>query len=169
MLTFSVFFKWFVCSFLKLFTDLPLSSIKPLETLEGAELNAVKRLLADKATSLLHGEECLAAIHSTVDNLFSGAGGAELDSLIKVQLAESDIGSESKAVSVVDLLVKAELTPSKGEARRLIRNGGVRVADNKVSDEYMALSRTDFDENARVKLSAGKKKHVLIVWPDNQK
>ncbi|RYH16994.1 hypothetical protein EON65_29265 [archaeon] len=158
-------------SFLKLFTDLPLCSIKPLEALQGSELNSVKRLLADEATSLLHGRDCLATIHNTVDSLFvAGSGGmGELESLVKVQLAANDIASGNQAVSVVDLLVKAELTPSKSEARRLIRNGGVKVADKRVTDEYMALVRSDFDDTAKVKLSAGKKKHVLIIWPEDQK
>jgi tyrosyl-tRNA synthetase len=154
-----------VIRFLKLFTDLPLDRIRQYELLEGSALNEAKRILADECTRLLHGDACLLQIHTTVDSLFAGAGG-DLDSLPKVQLLAADVGAD-KTWSVVDMLVKAGMVASKGEARRLIKAGGVKASDQKVSDEYAIVSRADFDDQGRLKLSAGKKKHVLMLWPQS--
>lgn len=154
-----------VIRFLKLFTEVPMEKIREYEKLEGAELNEIKVILADEATKLLHGEECLHDIHSTVSSLFGSGGGDDLDSLAKFSLEKDDIEVESNGVLVINMLVKANLVKSKGEARRLIRGGGVKVNDEKVLDEMAEVKIDKFDDQGRLKISAGKKKHALIVLP----
>jgi tyrosyl-tRNA synthetase len=140
-----------------LFTEVPLEELAKIEKWEGSELNAAKILLADEATRLLHGEECLVQIHATVDSLFAGgSGGSDLESLPKVFV---DIDS----VSVVDLLVLAGMSTSKGEAKRLIKGGGARVNDEKVTSEAAVVSSSDFGTERRLKLSSGKKSHCLVM------
>ena len=154
-----------VIRFLKLFTEVPLEEIRAMEKWEGAELNKAKVLLADEATTLLHGAACLAQIHATVQTLFAGAAGSDLSSLPRFQLSAAE-GQEllaGKGVAVVDLLVKAGLVASKGEAKRLIKAGGARVNDEKVADEAAVVSAGLFDSEGVLKLSSGKKTHVLIA------
>lgn len=142
--------------------------ISELEQLSGAALNNVKVLLADEATTMLHGPDCVAAIHATAGALFSANGGAldesSLDSLRTVQLAEGEMGP-GRGLRVLDLLLRAELVPSKKEARRLVRNGGVRINDAKVEDEMAEVTAADFGTSGRLKLSAGKKSHVVVALP----
>lgn len=144
-----------------------MSEIKAFEALEGAALNDVKVRLADEATKLLHGEECLAEIHSTVKSLYSKGGGDDLSSLPQIQLEAVDISVEgnTSVVSVVDMLLKAGMAASKGEAKRLIKAGGAKVNDAKVSDEYATLDQSAFGDSRQVKLSSGKKKHAVVLWP----
>lgn len=147
-----------------------MSEIREYEKLEGSELNRIKRILADEATSLLHGRDCLAQIHSTVDSLFANKGGPEdLGSLPQIQLTATDLskreGESEYSLSVADGLVKASMTKSKNEGRRLIKLGGVKVNDVKIENEYHFLSRKDFDENGRLKISSGKKKNSVLLWP----
>ena len=143
--------------FLKLFTEVSLEELSKIEKWEGSELNAAKILLADEATRLLHGDECLVQIHATVDSLFAGgSGGSDLESLPKVFV-------DSDSVSVVDLLVLAGMSASKGEAKRLIKGGGARVNDEKVTAESAVVSTSDFGTDRRLKLSSGKKSHCLVV------
>lgn len=156
-----------VVRFLKLFTEMPLAEINDMSAWEGAELNKAKILLADEATKLLHGEACLAQIHATVQTLFAGAAGSDLSSLPRVRLS----GDEQAAlqagggVAVVDLLIKAALATSKGEARRLIKAGGARVNDEKVADEAAVVTAAQFNDG-QLKLSSGKKTHCLVVFAD---
>ena len=156
-----------VIRFLKLFTELPMEDIQKMSAWKGIDLNKAKRILADEATKMLHGEACLDAIHATADSLFSsksGKGIADLDSLPKIQLtAEEAATAKSGVLSVVDVLIKAEYAKSKGEARRMIKGGGARINDIKVEDETATISADDFDELGRVKVSSGKKKHSLVL------
>lgn len=129
---------------------------------EGAQLNQAKTLLADEATKLLHGEECLADIHKTAATLFgSGGGSADLESLPKITIS---IGTDSANVAtVVELLIKAEFAATKSEAKRLIKNGGARINDIKIDVDTAFVSKADFDQQGRLKLSSGKKNHVVVV------
>lgn len=156
-----------VIRFLKLFTEVSIEQIKEYEKLEGAALNDVKVVLADEATKLLHGADCLPEIHATIKSLFSKSGGDDLSSLPQIILSKDDIQAkeDGPVVFVADLLVKADMTTSKGEARRLIKAGGVRIRDGKVTDEYAFVKKIDFDGTGRLKLSSGKKKHAVVLWP----
>lgn len=137
-----------------------------MATWTGAELNAAKVVLADEATRLLHGGECLSAIHATAQSLFASGGGGDLDSLEKMPLLRSTaLGAMlgSSGVPVVELLLGAGMVSSKAEGKRLIKAGGARVNDAKVEEEGARVTEKDFDEQGRLKLSSGKKKHVLVV------
>ena len=117
--------------FLKLFTELELTEIEEMAGQLATEtgptyVNSLKRRLADECTTLLHGADCLPAIHETADSLFKNKGGSLAD-LPRVEVAEDSI-------SVVDALIAAEFAKSKGEARRLIKGGGARVDGVKVED-----------------------------------
>ena len=145
-----------VIRFMKLFTELELSEIEEMAGQLANEsgptyVNSLKRRLADECTTLLHGADCLPAIHETADSLFKNKGG-NLADLPRVEVAEDSI-------TVVDALIAAEFAKSKGEARRLIKGGGARVDGVKVEDieQEVALA------GAEVKLSSGKKKHALLV------
>ncbi|MBV9884002.1 MAG: tyrosine--tRNA ligase [Sphingomonadaceae bacterium] len=136
-----------VGKFLRLFTDLPLDEIARLENLQGAEINDAKKVLADAATAMLHGEEAAAAAAESARRTFEeGAAGEALPTL-KV---EGEIG-------LVDALVGLGLVASKKEARRLIEQGGARV-DGETAGEDVAIKVA-----GDVRISAGKKKHGLLT------
>jgi tyrosyl-tRNA synthetase len=133
--------------FLRLFTDLPLDEVARLERLRGSEINEAKKRLADAATELAHGEAAAREAADTARRTFEeGASGEALPTL----RVEGEI-------SLVDALVGLGLCGSKNEARRLIAQGGAKVDGEKV-DEDRPISVT-----LEVRLSAGKKKHGLLV------
>jgi tyrosyl-tRNA synthetase len=135
--------------FLRLFTDLPLDEIARLETLEGAEINEAKKVLADAATAMCRGADAAAAAAETARKTFEeGAAG---DALPTHAVPGGTIG-------IVDALVALGLAASKGEARRLIKGGGARVDGDKVADETLVVDVTD-----TVRISAGKKHHGLLT------
>jgi tyrosyl-tRNA synthetase len=132
--------------FLRLFTDLPLDEVARLEALEGAEVNAAKVVLANAATSLCRGAEVAARAEATAAATF-GAGGAG-EALPRAVLAA--------ATPLVDALVLAGLAVSKGEARRKLAEGAVRVDGEVVREEGALVS-------APARLSLGRKRHALLV------
>ena len=142
--------------FLRLFTELPLDEIARLESLQGAEINEAKKILADAVTALARGDEAAVAARRTAEETFErGRAGDDLPS-VSLDGSALDAG-----VSVLDVLVATGLAASKGEARRLVRGGGVRLNDSRVGDEAFCLTRTDLVDGI-VRLSAGKKKHALV-------
>ncbi|AMW34838.1 tyrosine--tRNA ligase [Haematospirillum jordaniae] len=142
--------------FLRLFTELPLDEIARLESLQGAEINEAKKILADAVTALARGDEAAVAARRTAEETFErGRAGDDLPSV------SLDGSALEAGVSVLDVLVATGLAASKGEARRLVRGGGVRLNDTRVGDEAFCLTRTDLVDGA-VRLSAGKKKHALV-------
>lgn len=139
--------------FLRLFTTLPLDEVKRLEALSGAELNEAKKVLANAATALLHGEPAAAEAAETARKTFEeGASAAGLPT-VAVDLAAG--------VGVLAALVQAGLAASNGEARRAIQGGGIRVNDEAVKDDKLVLTAADARDGT-IKLSHGKKKHVLL-------
>jgi tyrosyl-tRNA synthetase len=152
-----------VIRFLKLFTELPLPEIEELSALKGSSINAAKEVLADSATALLHGPECLPKIHETAASLFAakssvGGQGGDTSSLSRTSLDRSSLGS----VRVTDLFLRLNLTASKKEAKRLIQGGGARIGDVKIEDENKCLEEGDFVDGECV-LRAGKKKAGVVV------
>jgi tyrosyl-tRNA synthetase len=146
-----------VGKFLRLFTELPLDEIARLEALDGAELNDVKKLLANEATTLCHGKDAAAAAEDTARKTFEEGGtGGDLPE-IPVSTAALESG-----IPLIDLMLDAGLAASKGEARRLVRGGGARINDEQVKDEARVVSDADLGPEDVVKLSAGKKRHVLV-------
>ena len=143
--------------FLKLFTDLPMDEIRKLEALAGAEINEAKKILATEATAMLHGRELAEAAAQTARQTFEE--GALATSLPTVEIAASELAA---GIGVLNAFVKAGLAPSTGEARRQVKSGGLRVNDALVTDERAQLSNADLLGEGVIKLSFGKKKHVLL-------
>jgi tyrosyl-tRNA synthetase len=143
--------------FLKLFTTLPLDEIERLAALQGAEINEAKKALADAATLLLHGPDAARAAAETARQTFEEGAIAENLPTVEVPRAELEAGA-----GVLALFVKAGLVASNGEARRQIKGGGLRVNDVAVTDEKMALKLGDLTPEGVIKLSLGKKRHVLL-------
>jgi tyrosyl-tRNA synthetase len=143
--------------FLKLFTTLPLGEIARLEALQGAELNEAKKTLATEATALLHGREAAEAAQETARVTFEEGRTADTLPSVTLPRARLDAG-----IGVLDAFVEAGLVASTSEARRQIKGGGLRVNDTRVDDVGAALTAADFDASGAIKLSLGKKKHVLL-------
>jgi tyrosyl-tRNA synthetase len=138
--------------FMRLFTDLPLDEIARLESLGGAEINAAKIILATEATSLAHGRAAAEEAAATARKIFAEGGTAEGLPTVEIPAAEFGAGLPAFA-----LFVRAGLAASNGEARRLIRGGGGRLNDVVIADEGQIVAPA-----AEMKLSAGKKQHVLV-------
>jgi len=135
--------------FLRLFTDLPLDEIARLESLEGAEINQAKIVLANEATALCRGKEAANLAAETARKTFEeGSAGADLPTL-----------TVSGSVGIVDALIGLGFCASKGEARRLIAGGGARVDNEKVVDEALTIVMS----GNPVRVSAGKKHHGLLT------
>jgi tyrosyl-tRNA synthetase len=143
--------------FLKLFTTLPLAEIEKLASLKGAEINEAKKALADAATTLLHGADAARQAADTARQTFEEGAIAENLPTVDVSHSELDAG-----IGVLAAFVKAGLVASNGEARRQIKGGGLRVNDVAVSDEKMTLAPTNLTPEGVIKLSLGKKRHVLL-------
>ena len=146
-----------VGKFLKLFTTLPMGEIRKLEALGGSEINEAKKVLATEATALLHGRDAANQAAETARRTFEEGALAESLPTVEIPRGELDAG-----LGVLNAFVKAGLVASNGEARRQIKGGGLRVNDESVSDEKMALSAANLTPEGVIKLSFGKKKHVLI-------
>lgn len=136
--------------FLRLFTDLPLNEIARLEALGGAEINAAKIILANEATALCRGADAARSAAETAHRTF--AEGAAGESLPTYAVSE-------RAIALVDALMALGFAASKGEARRLIKGGGARVAGEKIADEAHVIAMAADP----VRISAGKKHHGLLV------
>ena len=146
-----------VARFLKLFTTIPLSEIERLASLKGAEINEAKKALADSATALLHGVEAARNAAETARQTFEE--GAIAENLPKVEVLRSELET---GLGVLASFVKAGLVASNSEARRQIKGGGLRVNDTAVTDEKMTLTPSDLTAEGVIKLSMGKKRHVLL-------
>ena len=138
--------------FLKLFTTLPLNEISMLERLGGSEVNEAKKILANEATKLVHGAEAAAAANETARQTFEEGGAAEGLPTVTVSLP----------ISILQALVSAGLCSSNGDAKRNIAGGAVKVNDAAVTDDKLVLSQSAMNAEGAIKLSLGKKKHVLL-------
>ena len=143
--------------FLKLFTTLPLDEVAKLAALEGAEINAAKKVLATEATALVHGREKAEAAAETARTTFEEGRLAQSLPTVEIARAALDAG-----LGVLAAHVEAGLVASTSEARRQIKGGGLRVNDVVVTDEKMVLTAADLTAEGVVKLSLGKKRHVLL-------
>jgi len=146
-----------VVRFLKLFTVLPLDEIERLAALKGQEVNEAKKVLATEATALVHGRAAADNAAETARRTFEEGSLAE--SLPTVELARPELEA---GLGVLTAFVKAGLVASNGEARRQIKNGGLRVNDDTVTDEKMTLAPAHLTTQGVIKLSLGRKRHVLL-------
>ena len=150
-----------VVRFLKLFTVLPLDEIAKLAALRGAEVNEAKKVLATEATALVHGRANAEAAAGTARKTFEE--GTLAETLPTVEIADRHLNDFNRAqLRVIDAAVLARLASSNGEAQRLIRNSGLKVNDETVTDERMLLSAYNLTPEGVIKLSLGKKRHVLL-------
>ncbi|EIM29477.1 tyrosine--tRNA ligase [Microvirga lotononidis] len=145
--------------FLKLFTILPMDEIAKLSALQGAEINEAKKILATEATALLHGREAALLAAETAQKTFEQGALAESLPTVEVQ---SGILQEGLGVLTAFGPDYAKLVPSSSEARRQVKSGGLKVNDETVSDERATLGLSDLTSEGVIKLSFGKKKHVLL-------
>jgi tyrosyl-tRNA synthetase len=142
--------------FLRVFTDLPLDEIARLEALKGAELNDAKKTLANEATALCHGRaEADRAAETSRQTFEAGALSANLPT---VEIPRAELAG---GIGVLAAFTRAGLTSSNGDARRQIAGGGLRVNDDAVADDKLTLNDQQLREGV-IKLSLGKKKHVLL-------
>jgi tyrosyl-tRNA synthetase len=143
--------------FLKLFTTLPMSEVEKLAALRSAEINEAKKALADAATTLLHGADAARQAADTARQTFEEGAIAQNLPTVEIPRDELDAG-----IGVLSAFVKAGLVASNGEARRQIKGGGLRVNDAAVTDERMMLSKANLTPEGVIKLSLGRKRHVLL-------
>lgn len=147
-----------VGKFLRLFTDIPIAEIEHLETLQGSEINDAKKILANEATVLCHGKAAAKTAEETARQAFEQKSfSADLPS---VAIPGNDL---ERGIAVSELYVTCGLTKSKGEARRLIKQGGARINDEKISDGESIITLAQLNSEGTIKLSAGRKKHILIL------
>ena len=142
--------------FLKLFTELPMEEIARLENLEGAELNDAKKILATEATAMCHGRAAAEKAEATALETFEGGGtSADLPSV------DIDAAKLAAGLGLLEAFVLAGLAKSNGEARRLVQGGGAKINDAAQDNISVTLSNDDVKDGS-VKLSFGKKRHVLL-------
>ncbi|MBB3646022.1 tyrosyl-tRNA synthetase [Rhizobium sp. BK619] len=143
--------------FLKLFTTLPMDEIARLSALGGSELNEVKKILATEVTTILHGRPAAEQAAETARKTFEEGGLSENLPSVDIPATELDSG-----IGLLSLMVRAGLAGSNGEARRHVQGGAVRVNDEAVSDERRLIGSSEITADGVIKLSLGKKKHILI-------
>jgi tyrosyl-tRNA synthetase len=147
-----------VARFLKLFTTLPLPEIGRLAALKGQDINEAKKVLATEATALLHGRAAAEQAAATARTTFEEGALAETLPTVEVARAELEAG-----LGVLSAFAeKTGLVASNGEARRQVKGGGLKVNDATVTDEKMMLGAKDLTPEGVIKLSLGRKKHVLL-------
>ncbi|MEJ8573446.1 tyrosine--tRNA ligase [Microbaculum marinum] len=143
--------------FLKLFTELPLGEIARLEALGGSEINEAKKVLANEATALLHGRAAAEQAADTARRTFEE--GALAASLPTVEISAAEI---TEGIGVLAAFVAGGLAASNGEVRRAVANNAIRVNDRPVTDPAATLGAADVGPEGVIKLSFGRKKHVLL-------
>ena len=142
---------------LRMLTFLPLEQIDEMDKWEGSQLNPAKEIRAFELTKMVHGEEEAAKAQEGARALFSSGNAAQMP---EVELTDADF--EDGQIGILNLLVKAGLAPSNGEARRNVQQGGVSIDGNKVEDVRAQISKDSIGEDGIV-LKRGKKKFMKIV------
>jgi len=143
--------------FLRLFTTLPLAEIARLAALQGAQINEAKKVLATEVTALMHGRASALQAAETAHQAFEE--GSFAAGLPTVAVAPGELAA---GLGVLAAFVRAGLVKSNGEARRLVLGGGLKVNDTAVTDPARTLTDADLSETGTIKLSLGKKRHVLL-------
>ena len=145
-----------VFKFLKLFTDLNLNKISYLEN-NNDDINKLKILLANEATTMLYGNKAAKNSEITAQKTFGEKSiGKDLPT-VKIKKNEIENG-----MNIFDLVLQTQLANSKGEIRRMIKNSGLKINNKIVSDEKKIITKNDFQQDNNMKVSHGKKQHVII-------
>ncbi len=137
---------------IRMLTFLPLEEIDAMDSWEGSQLNTAKEILAFELTKLVHGEEEATKAQAAAKAIFSGA--ADLDNMPSTALTDADF--TDGVIDILDILMKAEITKSRGEGRRLVQQGGISVDDAKVTDFAMSFTQDALKANPIV-VKKGKK------------
>ena len=140
--------------FLKLYTELPLGEVMRLAALGGADRNEAKKILANEATALLHGRAAAEQAAETARRTFEEGASAEGLPTVSLDL--------ERGIGLLQACVAAGFASSNSEARRSVQGGAIRVNDTPVSDDKMILAMSNLNSDGVIKLSMGKKKHVLV-------
>ena len=143
---------------IRMLTFLPLEEIDAMESWEGAQLNEAKEILAFELTKLVHGEEEASKAREASHALFAGGGDSAHMPTVELSAANFADGD----MDILSLLVKTELAPSRSDARRAVEQGGVSVADEKVTDIKTAYNADSFGADGLV-VKRGKKKFVKVI------
>ena len=143
-----------VIKFLKMFTDLSLEKIENIKT---KDINYLKILLANETTSMLHGGEAARQSEETAKNTFKNKSIDE--NLPSVTISKNQI---EKEINILDIVILSKMLSSKGEIRRMIKNKGIKINNVTIDNEKRMISKKDFKENSMLKLSLGKKKHIVF-------
>ena len=143
---------------IRMLTFLPLEQIDEMDKWEGSELNKAKEILAYEMTNLVHGEEEAVKAQNAAKALFSGAG--DLDNMPTIELSDEDF--EDGVVGIIKILVKAGLSKSNGEARRLIQQGGISINDEKVTDFSKVITADEISSGDTI-IKKGKKIFYKII------
>ena len=143
-----------VLQFLKMFTDL---EIKKIEEIKSKDINYLKIILANEATSMLHGKNAAKKAEQTAKSTFENKSiGRDLPT---INLKKEKVNN---GISIIDLVITSNLLSSKSEVRRTIKNKGIKVNNETVEDEKLNISLNNFNKDNFLKLSHGKKNHVII-------
>jgi len=145
-----------VINFLKLFTDIDLEQIESLKN-SNQDINKLKVLLANEATAMLHGSKAAKDSELTAQKTFGDKSIGK--NLPVVKIKKSGIAS---GINILDLVLQTKFANSKGEIRRMIKNNGLRINNEVVTDEKKIIDQSNFDENNNIKISHGKKQHVIV-------
>ncbi len=144
--------------FLKLYTTLPLDEIGRLARLSGAEINEAKKVLASEVTAMLHGRDAAVEAAETARRTFED--GEAGDALPRIEISAAEL---QDGIGLLSLFVTAGLAASNGEARRQVKGGGLKLNDQTVTDERAMVTPAEVGPEGHIKLSVGRKKHVLVL------
>jgi len=145
-----------VINFLKLFTDLELEEIESLKS-KSQDINKLKILLADKTTAMLHGSQAAKDSQFTAQKTFGDKSIGKNLPIVKIKKTLI-----SNGVNILDIVLQSKLANSKGEVRRMIKNNGLKINNELVTDESKIIYQNNFDSDNRMKVSHGKKQHVIV-------
>ena len=145
-----------VVNFLKLFTDIDIEKVEELKKSE-KDINKLKVLLANETTAMLHGSKAAKDSELTAQKTFRDKSIGKSLPIIKIK--KSIISS---GFNILELVIQTKLANSKSEIRRMIKNNGLKINNKIVTDEKKIINQNDFDENDNLKISHGKKQHVII-------
>ena len=145
-----------VINFLKLFTDLDINKIDNLKN-NNQDINQLKILLANETTSMLHGPKAARDSQQTAKKTFSDKSIGKNLPVIKIKK-----NVVANGLNILDIVLQTKLGNSKSEIRRMIKNNGLRINNEIVANEAKIINKNDFDENNNMKISHGKKQHIIV-------
>ena len=145
-----------IINFLKLFTDIDLEQIESLKN-SNQDINKLKVLLANETTAMLHGSKTAKDSELTAQKTFGDKSIGKNLPIVKVKK-----NSIANGMNVLDLVLLTTLANSKGEIRRMIKNNGLKINNEVVTDETRTIDQDNFDQDNNMKVSHGKKQHVIV-------